>query len=126
MHHSYVFSAMPKLIFDLGIVGRLGEIAAPFGRRPLLVTGAGALERSGNLPRMRGDLKSVGVKVHQFRIAAEPSPAMVDEAVNDFWSKEIDVGCPDPADRSYVFTHASPLTDALAMDGMHHLIQDRR
>ena len=79
----FVFTAMPKLIAGPGTAGRLGEVAAPFGRRILLVTGAGALERSGHLSRIKKELQSNGLRVHHFRIAGEPSPAMIDAVVDD-------------------------------------------
>lgn len=91
MNHSFDFVGMPKLVFGPGSVGRLGEIAASFGRTALLVTGGGSLKRSGHLSRVLGDLKSFGAGVHQCRIAGEPSPFMVDEAVHELRGKEVDV-----------------------------------
>jgi hypothetical protein len=52
--HSFAFSAMPRLIFGPGVIGRIGEIAASFGKSALLVTGSEALERSGNLSHILG------------------------------------------------------------------------
>jgi len=91
MHHSFAFSAMPRLIVGPGTIGRIGEIAASYGKSALLVTGSEALERSGHLSQMLGDLKAVGMHVHQYRIAGEPSPAMVDQAVTDLKSKAVEV-----------------------------------
>ncbi len=91
MHQSFSFSVLPKLICGPGTIGRLGSIVASFGKTMLLVTGAAALERSGQLSRILGDLKTVGVKVHHYRITGEPSLAMVDQAVTDFRNESIDV-----------------------------------
>ena len=91
MISAFTFSPMPRLIAGPGTIGRLGKIAAPFGRNALLVTGSEALERSGQLSQMLRDLKTVGMHVHRCRIAGEPSPAMVDQAVTDFRGKGIDV-----------------------------------
>lgn len=91
MHHSFAFSGMPKLIAGPQAVGRLGEICASFARTALLVTGSESLERSGHLSPMLGNLKTVGLRVHRCRIAGEPSPAMVDAAVNDCRGKAVDV-----------------------------------
>ena len=82
---------MPRLIVGPGTIGRIGEIAASYGKSALLVTGSEALERSGHLSQMLGDLKAVGMHVHQYRIAGEPSPAMVDQAVTDLKSKAVEV-----------------------------------
>lgn len=91
MHRSFSFSAPPKLIFGPGTIGRIGSIAASFGQRALLVTGAAALERSGKLSRILGDLRSAGVHVGQCRVAGEPSPAVVDQAADAFRHEGVDV-----------------------------------
>jgi len=57
----------------------------------LVVSGAAALERSGHLPRLVGNLKAAGLKVYGCRIAGEPSPAVVDQAVTAFRDKTIAV-----------------------------------
>ncbi len=91
MVSAFTFSAMPRLIVGPGTIGRIGQIAASFGKSVLLVTGSEALERSGHLSQMLGDLKTVGLHVHRCRIAGEPSPAMVDRAATDLKDKSVDV-----------------------------------
>jgi alcohol dehydrogenase len=88
---AFTFAGMPKLIVGPGTSGRLGEIAASFGKTALLVTGSAALERSGTLSRMLGDLKRAGLHVHQCRIAGEPSPDVVDQAVTDLRDRGVEV-----------------------------------
>ncbi|MEE4114117.1 MAG: iron-containing alcohol dehydrogenase [Desulfobacteraceae bacterium] len=91
MISAFSFSAMPRLIFGPGAAGRIGEIAASFGENVLLVTGSEALGRSGHLSRMLEDLETVGMHVHRCRIASEPSPVVVDQAVTDLKGKGVDV-----------------------------------
>jgi alcohol dehydrogenase class IV len=91
MISAFTFSAMPRLIVGAGTIGRLGEIAAAFGKCALLVTGFESLERSSHISRMLGDLKTVGMHVHRCRIASEPSPAMVDQVVMDLKGKNVEV-----------------------------------
>ena len=91
MISAFTFSAMPRLIVGPGTSGRIGEIASSYGKNALLVTGSEALERSGYLSRMLGDLKTVGMHVYRCRIAGEPSPAMVDQTVMDLKGKIIEV-----------------------------------
>ena len=82
---------MPRLIFGPGAIGRIGAIAAAFGKNALLVTGSEALERYGHLSRMIGDLKAEGLHVERYRIAGEPSPDMVDQAVTGLRGRAVDV-----------------------------------
>lgn len=82
---------MPTLIVGPGTFHRLVEIAASFGRTALVATGASALERSKHMSQVLGELKTVGVRVHQYRITGEPSPAMVDDAVRSVKGASIDV-----------------------------------
>ncbi|MFO7715267.1 iron-containing alcohol dehydrogenase [Desulfosarcina sp.] len=91
MQQLFSFSPMPRLIFGAGSHCKLGAIAASFGGNALLVTGMGALERSGYLALLLENLETAGVHVAQCRIAGEPSPAMVDAAVTDLSGKTVDV-----------------------------------
>jgi alcohol dehydrogenase class IV len=91
MQQFVAFTAMPRLIFGPGTVGRLGELAPGFGKTALVVTGAGSLERAGHLSRVTGDLQAAGMTVHHTRITGEPSPEMVDKVVALFRGRGIDV-----------------------------------
>ncbi len=90
MISTFTFSKMPKLIVGPDAVGDLGQHAASYGTRVLLVTGAGSLERSGQYSRMMARLNARGLEVYPYRIAGEPSPSMVDQAATDFRSKAVD------------------------------------
>lgn len=91
MLDSFSFSGMPKLILGPGSTGRLGEIAALFGKNALLAIGSVALERSGHLSRILKRLEAAGMHVHPCRIAGEPSPAIVDQAATNLKGKNIEV-----------------------------------
>lgn len=91
MRPIFSFSGMPRLNFGAGAIGSLGEYAVSFGKRVLLVTGAASLERSGHLPRMVTDLQSFGMIVHRCRIDGEPSPAVVDQAVEAYRAQALDL-----------------------------------
>jgi alcohol dehydrogenase class IV len=82
MEQSFTFASMPRLIFGPGSVDRLGEYAAGFGQVALLVVGAGALVRSGRLSRIVKNLQGSGLQVHQCSIVGEPTPEMIDTAVD--------------------------------------------
>lgn len=81
MRQSFSFSGMPKLLFGAGQSDKLASSVCAFGRRVLLIAGAGSLERSGYLERILRHLHHAQAKVHHCRIRQEPSPAAVDEIV---------------------------------------------
>ena len=83
MQYIYQFTSMPGVVSGPGAVDRSGELAAAFGRKALLITGANALERSGNLARILKTLEKADMTVFHYRIAGEPSPAMIDNVVAD-------------------------------------------
>ena len=91
MQYAFSFSPMPRLIVGPDATDRLAEFVAPFGKTVLLVTGSAALERAGNLGRILTSLGNGGVQVHRYRIAGEPSPAMIDDAANHCRNKSIDL-----------------------------------
>ena len=55
------------------------------------VTGAGSLERSGQLSRVVDRLTSCGLVVNRYTVNGEPSPDVVDTAVNEFSKNMPDV-----------------------------------
>ena len=81
MLHSFSFSGMPKLLVGAGQTDSLASSVCAFGRRVLLITGAGSLARSGHLERILRHLHHGQANVHHCRIRQEPSPAAVDEIV---------------------------------------------
>ena len=82
---------MPKLLTGPGTVNRVGELTASFGRRVLLVTGAGALKRGGHLSRIGSVLADAGLQVQHCTISGEPSPEIVDAAVDAFRDQNPDL-----------------------------------
>ena len=81
MSYRFIFAPMPKLLTGPGTVSRIGALAASFGHRVLLVTGANALKRGGHLSRIGNVLNDAGLQVQHCTISGEPSPEIVDAAV---------------------------------------------
>jgi alcohol dehydrogenase class IV len=75
----FEFATAPLAVFGEGAIGRLGELAARFGRRAWLVTGSGALERAGVVPRAIANLEAADVALAgRQRVAGEPDTGVVD------------------------------------------------
>jgi len=80
----FEFATGPLAVFGEGAIGRLGELAARYGRRAWLVTGTGALERSGVVAAAIANLESAGVALAgRQKVAGEPDTAIVDAGARE-------------------------------------------
>lgn len=79
----FEFATAPLVVFGAGSIGRLGELASRFGRRAWLVTGAGALERSGVLARAIESLAAAGVTAARQSVRGEPDTEAVDRGARE-------------------------------------------
>lgn len=92
MHISdFSLSRLPRIEFGPGALAKLPAIARSYGKRALLVTGAGSLKESPFWPAVTDGLKAQGMTWLHLAIPGEPSPQMVDEAVRALHSEPIDV-----------------------------------
>src|SRR5690606_15651004 len=74
----------PKLDFGPGKIERLPAAAGKFGAKVLLVTGARSFMGSTQGQALLTNLRETKITVAQHSIGKEPSPALIDEAVNKF------------------------------------------
>ncbi len=87
----FSLSRLPRIEFGSGVVARLPVLAAGFGSRILLVTGAGSLQRSALWPQLTEAFCAAGLRWSHLAVPGEPSPALIDEAVRAFRAENIDV-----------------------------------
>jgi len=83
---------LPALVFGPGVVQQVGEKAAQWGQRVLLISASASFDRLeqrfGLLEILtQGDRVLVGHR----RISVEPSPQQVDEIVTEFYSQQVEV-----------------------------------
>lgn len=88
---SFSLSRLPRIEFGAGSVGRLPILARQYGARALLVTGGASFERTAAWPVLLTGLREQGVDWLRIRVAGEPSPDLVDQAVRDFRSENVAV-----------------------------------
>lgn len=62
-----------RLVFGAGTLSRLGELASPYGKRALLVTGGGSVKRNGTFDRALKSLTDAGISVFECD-GVEPNP----------------------------------------------------
>lgn len=85
------FYRCPRVVFGPGRISEVGPIAAGYGSRVLVVTGSGALERSGNWDKIAGYLAKGSLTFDRFTVEGEPSPDVVDRAVRQHRKQPPDV-----------------------------------
>ncbi len=81
---------LPRIEFGAGAARQLPALAARYGRRLLIVTGARSFVESPHGERLFTELKAQGFSWEALKVSGEPSPQLVDEAVARFHGAAID------------------------------------
>jgi len=87
----FEITRLPAVTFGEGALARVPELAAAFGSRLLLVTGAESFRRSRHWPSFSAGLERAGLGWESLIVDAEPSPRLVDDAVSRFAGTAIEV-----------------------------------
>lgn len=87
----FSIARLPRIEFGSGSLGKLAEITARYGRRMLLVTGEQSFDDAPWSSGLVAMLKQGGLSYRRIRIAGEPSPDNVNEAVAALAPQDIDV-----------------------------------
>lgn len=87
----FTIATQPRLVFGEGRIAELPDVIAEHGRKVLLVTGARAFRASPHWPRLMEALDAAGIPHENLCVTDEPSPGLVDEAVQRFHGAGIEV-----------------------------------
>ena len=90
MEMNFSVSKMPELYFGAGKFSFLTDIILSYGKRALVITGGISFEKSGNLKNLMEHSEAKGIQLFFYRVAAEPSPSIIDEAVSIHSKHSID------------------------------------
>jgi len=82
---------LPRIVFGAGTLARVPALAAQYGRRALLVTGAHSFVHSPHHGMLLDGLRQAGMDWESFVVAGEPSPQLVDEAAARFRAANVEV-----------------------------------
>lgn len=80
----FSIARLPRIEFGAGRRAQVPALAAGYGSRMLLITGAGSIEAGPYWAELLHGLRDNGLAWERFTIAVEPSPERVDEAVARF------------------------------------------
>jgi alcohol dehydrogenase class IV len=87
---TFSIARLPRIEFGEGCIKKLPTIAAQYGKRVLLVTGKSAFQQSTWGQALLADLAAQNFHVEMAQVANEPSPAWVDETVQQYNDQAID------------------------------------
>lgn len=73
--NNFTFHIPTKVIFGKGTEAQVGEVAAKYGNRVLLVYGQGSVVRSGLLKKVKASLADAGIAAEEFG-GAQPNPTL--------------------------------------------------
>jgi alcohol dehydrogenase class IV len=91
MIRHFSLARFPRIEFGPGAVGKVPQLAARYGSRALLVTGAQSFQASPHWEPLQSELGKAGLDWLHTTIDTEPSPQMVDSAVKGYAGERIDV-----------------------------------
>lgn len=80
----FALARLPRIEFGSGTRLRIPALAAGFGNRVLLVSGARALQTTPHWDELLDGLRKHGLDWDLLRVGGEPSPELVDDAVTNY------------------------------------------
>jgi len=87
----FSISRIPRIEFGPGALGKLPKLARGYGTNALIVTGSRSFQRSANWSVLVTGLEAAGMSFQTFSVSNEPSPQLVDAAVQAMRPHQIDL-----------------------------------
>jgi alcohol dehydrogenase class IV len=87
----FSISRLPRIYFGSGRINEVPALAAIYGRTALLVTGKQSFYTTVRWQSFTQSLATKGMRWLHLIVSGEPSPTLVDDAVNQFRGETIDV-----------------------------------
>ena len=88
---AFAIAALPEIVFGDGTRRRLPELAARFGRRALVVTGARSFVATPHWADLQAGLRQAGIDWQQVSVSGEPDPLQMDDIARQYRSQQVDV-----------------------------------
>lgn len=96
MIRPFNIARLPRIVFGHGTIARLPALAGTFGANALVVTGARSFQDSPYWEDLLAGFKAQNMRWAVVRVAGEPSPKLVDDAVSSHrevaWDVVIGIG----------------------------------
>ncbi|NWG87079.1 MAG: iron-containing alcohol dehydrogenase [Hydrogenophilaceae bacterium] len=88
---TFNIARLPRIEFGPGAFQKVASLAAGFGQRALIVTGAHSFLASPHWASLQTELSDKGVTWDLVQVAGEPSPELIDQAVRLYQGQRFDV-----------------------------------
>jgi len=88
---SFEIAALPRLVFGPGRLSELPQLIAAYGTRCLLLTGGHSFVDGPHWQPLNQGLTAAGIQAWHMTVTHEPSPQLVDEAVQRFHDQQVEV-----------------------------------
>lgn len=86
----FSIARLPRIEFGSGRIQQLPTLAGRYGRRILLVTGAGSIEHATQWQPLLDGFAAAGIQWQRVRVTEEPSPELIDEIVAEYRRANLD------------------------------------
>lgn len=91
MSLDFNFASIPHLLFGAGKLNEIYELVPKFGNNALYIIGESSLKKSGKWDEIASELRQKAVNFSLISVSGEPTPTLVDEAVQKYRKQKIDV-----------------------------------
>lgn len=91
MVNAFQFSRLPRIFFRNGGIGDLASLAAKSSKKIILVTGESSFVNTPAAEKLFESFIDAGLTFFHVTVAGEPTPEIIDRAVNDLAGEKIDL-----------------------------------
>jgi len=91
MINNFSIARIPRIEFGSGAFTKTADLCVQFGHKVLLVTGSRSFENTIYFSQLKKQFTDNKISWSQFKVAGEPSPQLIDEAVKQFSDDNFDV-----------------------------------
>ena len=91
MISDFSIARLPRIEFGSGVFSKTSDICLQFGRKILLVTGSRSFENTIYFSQLKKQFSDNKISWTRYKVEGEPSPQLVDEAVEQFSDEGFDV-----------------------------------
>ncbi len=91
MIHPFSIARLPRILFGEGQIVQVSEQVAQYGQHVLLITGKHSFQQTAHWATLQQAFQDKNITWEHFIVSGEPSPDLIDQAVQQFFHANIEV-----------------------------------